>query len=193
MGLTGGTPSLSPEEALVMLDRMSLLPLVPPVPLSPDAAGEVTRVHLAARAAYYGQPTQLPGAYQPMWRSRLAEPDWHLTGVYSAGTLSGFSAVQVQSSTPDAVDVADSAHPHPLHLVGLYVLPGQWGLGIGSLLYSAVELAWLTSTHDRAELEVWSLNHRARGFYARRGWELDGRSRPAPAGTEYLGMVLRRT
>jgi GNAT superfamily N-acetyltransferase len=173
-----------------MLERMSLLALVP---LSPDAAEEVTRVHLAARAAYYGQPTEQNGAYQPMWRSRLAEPDWRLTGASAGGTLVGFSAVQVPSSTPDVVDVADSAPPYPLHLVGLYVLPGQWGLGIGSLLYGAFEAAWANSAHGRAELEVWSLNHRARGFYARRGWELDGRTRPAHAGTEYLGMVLRRT
>ncbi|MGY4857053.1 hypothetical protein [Cryobacterium sp. AP23] len=59
--------------------------------------------------------------------------------------------------------------------------------------FTAVQLpaVQVLAGHDRAELEVWSLNHRAREFYVRRGWEIDGRRKPAHAGTRYLGMVLR--
>ncbi|MCU1444858.1 N-acetyltransferase [Cryobacterium sp.] len=161
--------------------------------LGEDTADALTRVHLAARAAYYGSAAATPATarqstqqhdYRRMWRARLTEPGWRLTGAFSDGSLRGFSAAQVPPGDPDAPG-------QPVHLAALYVDPGHWGIGIGSLLYDAFETAWRSTATPAATLEVWSQNHRARVFYARRGWELDGRVRPAHAGTDYLGMVLR--
>ncbi|WEO75768.1 GNAT family N-acetyltransferase [Cryobacterium sp. SO2] len=183
--------------------------------LRPDAADAVTRVHLAARGAYYaaGQPEAVQpegvepesvrpdtvtqsAEYTELWRSRLGREDWRLTGAFGGGELLGFTAVQVPAAPTQEVppdDVAQhSAAEHALHLVALYVHPDHWDLGIGTLLYDAFEKDWAAGGYPRAELDVWSLNHRARRFYTRRGWLDDGRVRPAHEGTDYLGMVLRR-
>jgi GNAT superfamily N-acetyltransferase len=56
----------------------------------------------------------------------------------------------------------------------LYVAPGSWGAGIAAqLLDAAVEKR--RAAGDR-RLRLWTLeaNVRARAFYERRGWQLDG-------------------
>ena len=64
-------------------------------------------------------------------------------------------------------------------LNALYTLPEEWGSGIGSRLHDeAVEA--LRTLGDEARLWVLEQNHRARGFYERRGWVLDGRERVVP-------------
>ena len=56
----------------------------------------------------------------------------------------------------------------------LYVAPGSWGTGAGSLLHDAA-VERRRAAGDR-RLRLWTLeaNHRARAFYERRGWRLDG-------------------
>ena len=60
-------------------------------------------------------------------------------------------------------------------LHGLYVLPERWGSGAAVALHDAV----VAALADCPELHLWVLteNHRARAFYERRGWRLDGTSR----------------
>ena len=56
----------------------------------------------------------------------------------------------------------------------LYVAPGSWGSGVGAQLHDAA-VEQRRGAGDR-RLRLWTLeaNHRAREFYERRGWRLDG-------------------
>ncbi|HEX3454412.1 MAG TPA: GNAT family N-acetyltransferase [Gaiellaceae bacterium] len=56
----------------------------------------------------------------------------------------------------------------------LYVAPESWGTGAGSLLHDAA-VERRRAAGDR-RLRLWTLeaNDRARAFYERRGWRLDG-------------------
>jgi GNAT superfamily N-acetyltransferase len=64
-------------------------------------------------------------------------------------------------------------------LDALYVVPGEWGSGIGSALHDAA-VASLRASSPEARLWVLEENHRARRFYERRSWRLDGRERVVP-------------
>jgi diamine N-acetyltransferase len=59
-------------------------------------------------------------------------------------------------------------------LVGFYVLPGWWGTGVADELHDAAV--------ERGARTLWCLeeNHRARRFYEKRGWRLNGETRVVP-------------
>ncbi len=63
-------------------------------------------------------------------------------------------------------------------LHGFYVLPGWWGTGVADDLHGAA----LDAMPDCPELRLWVLeeNHRARRFYEKRGWRLNGETRVVP-------------
>jgi putative acetyltransferase len=63
-------------------------------------------------------------------------------------------------------------------LHGFYVRPEWWGTGVADELHDAA----LASMPDCAELRLWTLteNHRARRFYEKRGWRLNGETRVVP-------------
>ena len=78
----------------------------------------------------------------------------------------------------------------------LYVMPEFWSRGIGSVLHDHA-LDRLREVNVR-EARLWTLteNHRARGFYEKRGWTLTGRTRvvpypPHPIDVEYARSTLR--
>ena len=77
-------------------------------------------------------------------------------------------------------------------LHGLYVVPEEWGSGIAGELHDAATAAMV----DCAELRLWTLeeNHRARRFYERRGWRLNGETRvvPYPPGPLDVGYSFIR-
>jgi RimJ/RimL family protein N-acetyltransferase len=56
-------------------------------------------------------------------------------------------------------------------LMGFYVVPAYWGSGVADELHEAVV--------ERGARRLWCLegNHRARRFYEKRGWTLNGESR----------------
>jgi GNAT superfamily N-acetyltransferase len=58
-------------------------------------------------------------------------------------------------------------------LYAIYVLPGAWGSGAGKALMEAGR-AWLAERFATASLWVLEDNPRARRFYEREGWFLDG-------------------
>lgn len=64
------------------------------------------------------------------------------------------------------------------HIEGLYVHPGSWRQGVGSLLVSAAEKHLSRGGFSAAVLAVFELNQRARRFYESRGWTFDGASWP---------------
>ena len=82
-------------------------------------------------------------------------------------------------STGDSRDADAEAE-----LFAIYVLPGAWGTGAGSALMRAgIEAMRLRASGD-AVLWVLDDNPRARRFYEREGWTLDGERKE----DEYLGL-----
>jgi ribosomal protein S18 acetylase RimI-like enzyme len=82
-------------------------------------------------------------------------------------------------STGDSRDADADAE-----LFAIYVLPGAWGTGAGSALMRAgIEAMRLRASGD-AVLWVLDDNPRARRFYEREGWTLDGERKE----DEYLGL-----
>jgi diamine N-acetyltransferase len=63
-------------------------------------------------------------------------------------------------------------------LSNLYVLPELWGSGVADQLHDAA----LAQLPDCPEVRLWTLeeNHRARRFYEKRGWRLNGETRVVP-------------
>ena len=78
------------------------------------------------------------------------------------------------------------------NLDALYVVPEEWGRGVGSALHDrAVEA--LRAQSGEARLWVLEANALARGFYERRGWRPDGREQivPFPPHPLDVGYTLR--
>ena len=67
----------------------------------------------------------------------------------------------------------------PGSLEALYVMPDEWGGGVGSALHDRA-VGELRPLGNEARLWVLEANARARRFYERRGWQLDGRERVVP-------------
>ena len=71
-------------------------------------------------------------------------------------------------------------------LYAIYVLPAHWGTGFGRALIQAGEDRLRELGHQQAVLWVLEDNPRARRFYEREGWALDG----ARKEEEWLGVVI---
>jgi GNAT superfamily N-acetyltransferase len=65
-------------------------------------------------------------------------------------------------------------------LDGLYVVRAFWGRGVGAELHDYVLDRLRERGSERCHLWVLEENHRARGFYERRGWQLNGETRVVP-------------
>jgi ribosomal protein S18 acetylase RimI-like enzyme len=82
-------------------------------------------------------------------------------------------------STGDSRDADAEAE-----LYAIYVLPEAWGSGAGAALMRAVLAAMRARASGDAVLWVLEDNPRARRFYEREGWALDGERKE----DEYLGI-----
>lgn len=71
----------------------------------------------------------------------------------------------------------------------LYVDPVRWGIGIGSTLVAAACQHLRQAGYDMAYLWVLSTNARARRFYARAGWCVEGSERTDFVGGNYIREV----
>jgi ribosomal protein S18 acetylase RimI-like enzyme len=69
---------------------------------------------------------------------------------------------------------ASRDHDAEGELYAIYVLPAAWGSGAGSALMNAGVEAMRAAGHRDAILWVLDDNPRARRFYEREGWSLDG-------------------
>jgi GNAT superfamily N-acetyltransferase len=65
-------------------------------------------------------------------------------------------------------------------LEALFVVPERWGTGVADWLHSYALLEIAATGAATAELDVMADNLRARRFYERRGWRLDGREDVSP-------------
>ena len=100
------------------------------------------------------------------WEEWLADPppDWRVFVAEAAGRVVGFAWVGDSREEPGKGEV-----------FAIYVLPEAWGSGAGAaLMASALEAL---RGYSSAMLWVLEENPRARRFYEREGWILDGARR----------------
>jgi len=96
------------------------------------------------------------------WRELLARDDVVALVAEDGGELLGFAVLR------------------PGWLERLYAHPNVWGRGVGSRLHD--EALELLRDIGSSQCSLWVLeaNERARSFYERRGWRLNGETRVVP-------------
>ena len=121
---------------------------------------------------------------------RYAFPAAEMRAHWAAALGQPQQSVLIAERSGPAVGLASVS---PGWLLNLFVVPAEWGRGVGAALHDrAVEL--LRTHGDTARLWVLEENERARRFYEARGWRDDGgrtRSRfpPHPVELRYaLGL-----
>lgn len=137
-----------------------------------DATG-IAEVQVASwRSAYRGLlPQQLldgldVGRRAAHWRRNIEDPTSTVhVAADPAGHVGGFIAVGHSQDEDQAGAVGA--------LFAVYLLPQLWSRGIGGRLHAA-GVAALAARFEEATLWVLDSNARARTFYERHGWQLDG-------------------
>ena len=126
-------------------------------------AGVIAALHQATVAVAYREyfpdsPPPTVAGLRAIWAERLADQ----TAVALAACRGGRPAGSVMAR-------ADPDFPGG-QLVGLHVLPPEWGKGIGSDLHDAALAVLSEAGYHDAGLWVIAENNRARRMYERRGW-----------------------
>lgn len=106
------------------------------------------------------------GTWEERWSRRLAEPappSQALLVAEEGGSVVGFAACGESRETPGEGE-----------LYAIYALPESWGSGVGPALMAAALDALRDGGFASASLWVLEDNPRARRFYEREGWTLDG-------------------
>lgn len=151
-----------------------------------EDAEEVAATHVAAWRAGYAD--QLPDEFLANLSVEARAVSWRETLSRTGETASHTLLVLVERKVMGFASVGScrdsDARKGMGELWALYVHPAVWGTGLGSALHQAAvgELCDLGFT--RATLWVLTSNARARGFYERRGWRSDGRTK-----TDWRGDV----
>jgi GNAT superfamily N-acetyltransferase len=116
-----------------------------------------------AYAEFFGQNSSPPKAADlaVIWEERLADPSATALAARKDGRILGTVAIR---RDPDFVCEGQ--------LIGLHVLPEEWGQGVGAALHDAALLLLISRAFEDAGLWVISANARARGMYEARGWTL---------------------
>jgi GNAT superfamily N-acetyltransferase len=162
----------------------------------------IVTVHTQARAAYYleagssQQEIDPPGSAEKRRKTwaGLLRSDAHVLCALWADRVVGIALMA--PAKPALAETDAAAEPETAATAGelyaLHILRSHWGRGVGSRLHSAYVEYLQSSSLSTGELEVWDRNSRARTFYDRRGWKLDGRQRVDSDGV-YLRMRLNVT
>jgi len=136
----------------------------------PEDAAEIADVHVRSWQAAYEHllgAERLAGIdverRRRLWEGALAErtPIWVAE---SEGRVVGFVSIG---------DSRDAEGGGEGELYSIYALPGVWGAGAGPGLMAAAREA-LRERYETSILWVAEDNPRARRFYEREGWTLDG-------------------
>jgi len=159
-----------------------------------DDAHGIAEVHIKTWRDAYRE--QLPSAFlaglsvenrERMWTNELhvlppetrpwvAEADQQIIGFVSSG------------GSRD-----DNPRPGEGEVYAIYVLPDCWARGIGRNLLAHAERDLVTRGYSEAILWCFAANQRAREFYERVGWRLDGgTSEHEIAGVKYEEVRYRR-
>jgi ribosomal protein S18 acetylase RimI-like enzyme len=136
-------------------------------PARPDDAAAVAEVHTRTWQAAYEDVFGVERLAAIDARQRL--PMWE-----RAIPRGGVTVAEVDGGVVGFVSVGDSREAEGEgELYAIYVLPDAWGSGAApALMRTAV--AALRERHPTAILWVLADNPRARRFYEREGWSLDG-------------------
>ena len=176
----------------------------PRVGASSEILNVVDRVRAATRAdspamkaVYY---RAWKGAYEPFLDPALVEElaaqrardlDWS-RGIRApdAGVFVGIGSDGSVTGVAQANEVLDPPRDLP-EITMLYVDPAAWGSGLASSLLAA-GVAWIVGQgHRAARLRVVDGHLRARRFYEREGWSLDGELEPVATGLARLVYYRR--
>jgi GNAT superfamily N-acetyltransferase len=111
-----------------------------------------------------------------MWERALADPERDVFVFEDAGGVVAFVG-SFPSRDPDADG----------ELGEIYALPEAWGKGVGHALMRACVAALRERGNADAILWVLEENPRARAFYEREGWALDGGEKT----DQFLGVAVR--
>jgi len=156
---------------------------------SPDDAAAIARVHVRSwQAAYAGQlPEDLlrdlsVATRTEAWHRALAQPTARRTTLVAecGNGVAGF--VDTGPSRDDDAD--DSVG----ELSAIYVDPHCWGQGLGRALHDQA-IAILAEHCTYATLWVLATNARARRFYERAGWRVQGVEKTEQRGAATLEEV----
>jgi GNAT superfamily N-acetyltransferase len=156
-------------------------------PARPEDAAALAEVHVRTwQAAYehvFGRErlaTLDLEERRARWEARLAaaEPQfWPFVAEDETGRVVGFATT---GASRDVVGEGEG------ELYAIYALPEAWGTGAGRALLAAVLGALRDAGFLTASLWVLEDNPRARRFYEREGWSLDGGRRKE----DFLGVPI---
>jgi GNAT superfamily N-acetyltransferase len=137
-------------------------------PASPADARAIAEVHVATWRGAYGHvfPAEVLDSLsvedrEQMWHQVIGNEAMSVYVAESAGVV-GFVSV---GPSRDAKGEGE--------LYAIYVHPGAWGSGAGKALMDSAR-EWLAQRFSSAILWVIEDNPRARRFYEREGWIVDG-------------------
>jgi ribosomal protein S18 acetylase RimI-like enzyme len=129
-----------------------------------DAAVIAAVHHATVSVAYRGyfphSPPPTVAELRAVWTARLADP----TAIALVASRDGLPAGSVMSRADPQFGEGQ--------IVGLHVLPSQWGQRIGSALHDAALAVLAEARYRAAGLWVIDANDRARRMYEKRGWTL---------------------
>jgi RimJ/RimL family protein N-acetyltransferase len=77
-------------------------------------------------------------------------------------------------------EIVGTISARPPRVEALFVVPEQWGTGVSAALHDCALELIAAAGCECAELDVMVDNARARRFYERCGWALDGRTEQSP-------------
>jgi ribosomal protein S18 acetylase RimI-like enzyme len=160
-----------------------------------DAAGIAAVVVASWQVAYRGLlPDEVLAGLsvaerEQFWSGVLTGPAPRsavLVAEIGAAGVVGFAAV---GPSTDPAATADDGQ-----LYAIYLLPQDWGRGLGSQLHSAALRRLGELDFRRAYLWALETNERAIAFYEKAGWVVDGARQieEGPAGVELPEIRLRR-
>lgn len=122
------------------------------------AALRHSTVIIAYREYFPDSPPPTVAELQAVWGKRLADPTAAALIACRDGRPVGSVMARADPDFPDG------------QLVGLHVLPSEWGKGIGSGLHDAALTVLSEAGYRDAGLWVIAANDRARRMYETRGW-----------------------
>jgi len=133
------------------------------------------RTYVAALGHLFAPHPYPSGDVLARWTLLLDDPGVSVVGAFDGDTPVGYAAF----------DDASLRH--------LAVAPERFGTGLADHLHECAALAWRTAGTRQAELWVLEANARARRFYERHGWTLDGRSQTCPWPPHPVEVGYRRS
>lgn len=115
------------------------------------------------------------------WRSRLATDAAQVLVIEAESGLIGFTDFGPPHDDPASTTIAE--------IYAIYIAPGHWGIGCGSMLLGEVERLLIAARFSNIILWVLPENRRGRSFYEHHGFSADGASKEMPFSGAMLSAV----